>query len=215
MKTRCFIFCHGFGFDKNFWCNLAPYFSAEHCTYLDLGYFKDEYITIPEDKNLEFIGIGHSLGMIKLLSLGIKFKHMIGLNAFTNFLGNGNNLNDKRKLELRIFIQYFINSPIDTLNSFYTRCQIQKKLRKHTDISQKKLLRDLCLLLKKFNFSKELSVYIIGSKNDIVAPLEVLYDNFLSYPNIVVDLVQNNTHALGYEIPDLIYKKIILYLDTQ
>lgn len=34
-----FVFYHGFGFDKNFWSNLAPYFAKEKCTYLDLGYF--------------------------------------------------------------------------------------------------------------------------------------------------------------------------------
>ena len=38
-----FVFYHGFGFDKNFWSNLAPYFAKEKCTYLDLGYCDAEH----------------------------------------------------------------------------------------------------------------------------------------------------------------------------
>ena len=34
-----FVFCHGFGFDTHFWKRIAPYFSQEKCSFIDLGYF--------------------------------------------------------------------------------------------------------------------------------------------------------------------------------
>lgn len=81
-----FVFCHGFGFDTHFWERIAPFFSREKCSFIDLGYFNNRTESRHLD-NQAIIGIGHSIGLSKLLSMYSNFDCLIGLNGFINFLG--------------------------------------------------------------------------------------------------------------------------------
>ena len=74
-RKICFVFCHGFGFDATFWDPLRPYFAGTNAIYLDLGYFDKPFMTLYPDDSTDFIGIGHSLGLKKLMSLNIRFKN--------------------------------------------------------------------------------------------------------------------------------------------
>ena len=46
MNKKCFVFCHGFGFDASFWVHLKPYFAHEQAVYLDVGYFGQDDMTV-------------------------------------------------------------------------------------------------------------------------------------------------------------------------
>lgn len=81
-----FVFCHGFGFDASFWERIAPYFSQEKCSFIDLGYFNNR-VDIQCLQEQRIVAIGHSIGLSKLIST-YSFDYLIGLNGFINFLGS-------------------------------------------------------------------------------------------------------------------------------
>ncbi|MGL9725289.1 MAG: hypothetical protein ACR5KV_00645 [Wolbachia sp.] len=90
---------------------------------MDLGYFGEENLDLPEDST--FIGVGHSLGLIKLAYLNVEFNVLVGIQAFVNFfwiLICG--YTKKRKLELKAVIQRFQIDPMGTLTSFHKRCSV-------------------------------------------------------------------------------------------
>ena len=208
--SKHFIFCHGFGFDKSCWGTLAPYFSKEQCTYLDLGYFGNKCDFVKND-NVPTIGIGHSLGFSKLLNLNIKFDYLIGLNSFINFLGNESNLHQKRELELTLLKKQFKKSPTTTMNNFYQTCGLSKKIEK---INTQTAINDLNFLSQSFSIPHDIPVLIIGAKNDVIVPPEIIYDNFEKYSNVTIQILDQGKHGLGffeaYEIREKIMNFITL-----
>ena len=206
---RCFVFCHGFAFDKSFWENLQPYFIKEECIFLDLGYFSEKYLPHLEQEDMEFIGIGHSLGLLKLLSLNIKFAYLIGLNSFVNFLGNEEKLHLKRAQELQILKNNFIAHPIATLKHFYRTCGVSIENSKIVYINKEPLLEDLEFIAKSFALQDESKTLIIGSKDDAIVPVQVTEDNFTNYI-----LLDQGGHGLGVLQAEIIYQNIMSFLNN-
>lgn len=209
---RHFIFCHGFGFDADFWKNISPYFAAEKCTYLDLGYFDAAAKDIPDDGG-QRIGIGHSLGLLKLLETNKKFDALIGLNSFVNFLGNEPNLRKKRLADLVLFKEYLEKSPIDTLDNFYQRCGIpHEDIKKQLDLHQNRLLADLDHLSMDVAVPKTIPMLIIGTLDDPITPSALLYDNFDNHSNVLIEILATGKHALGFLEAEKIYRRITSFL---
>jgi len=211
-----FVFCHGFGFDKNFWSNLAPYFAKEKCTYLDLGYFGNENEFGLEEPKLQLVGIGHSLGLTKLLNLNKNFDYLIGLNSFTNFLGNDPTLRNKKTGELNMLKKNFIKHPLRTLENFYQRCGLPSFIDHAQEEKLKlgKMLTDLDSLFNSITPPKNIPTLIIGSDNDKIVPPIVLHDNFSNCSNVKVEINPSGKHALGFLEVDKIYKKITSFIDN-
>ena len=206
-----FVFCHGFGFDKDFWKNLAPYFAQEQCTYLDLGYFASNPHHFSHSNNasqLLTIGIGHSLGLTKLLQSGQQFDYLIGLNSFINFLGNNADLRKKREVELALLTRHFIKSPLNTMHNFYQRCGVAAEVGKIEKINTAIAINDLQFLKQSFDVPPNIPTLIIGAYDDVIIPTALLHDNFAHYPNVVVQIIANGMHALGLLHADLISQKI-------
>jgi pimeloyl-[acyl-carrier protein] methyl ester esterase len=209
------VFCHGFGFDKNFWKNLAPYFLNEQCTYLDLGYFADnctlnaENFCYPIKSNETLtIGIGHSLGLSKLLNTKQKFDYLIGLNSCVNFLGNEKDLRKKREVELALLTKHFMKSPINIMHNFYQRCGVAAEIGKIEKINSEVALNDLQFLAQSFNVPCDIPTLIIGACDDVIAPPAILYDNFAQYSNVVVQIMDHGMHGLGLLEADEISQRI-------
>ena len=211
-----FVFCHGFGFDKNFWSNLAPYFAKEQCTYLDLGYFGNKCEFNSAESKLQLVGIGHSLGLTKLLNLNKNFDYLIGLNSFTNFLGNDLTLRNKKAGELDMLKKNFIKCPLRTLKNFYRRCGLPSFINhaQPEKLNPSKMLTDLDSLFISITPPKNTPILIIGSENDEIVPPVVLHDNFSNCSNIKVEITPSGKHALGFLEVDKIYKKIISFIDN-
>lgn len=211
-----FVFCHGFGFDKNFWSNLAPYFAKEQCTYLDLGSFGNKCEFNSEESKLQLVGIGHSLGLTKLLNLNKNFDYLIGLNSFTNFLGNDLTLRNKKAGELDMLKKNFIKCPLRTLKNFYQRCGLPSFIN-HAQLEKLnpgKILTDLDSLFISITPPKNTPILIIGSENDEIVPPVVLHDNFSNCSNVKVEITPSGKQALGFLEVDKIYKKIISFIDN-
>lgn len=208
-----FVFCHGFGFDTQFWERIAPYFSQEKCSFIDLGYFGNRvdntYLC-----NQRVIGIGHSVGLSKLISMYSNFDYLIGLNSFVNFLGSDQIERKKRQKELNALRLSFLKDSDSAIRNFYIRCDIEE-LIECTDFSN--LNRDLILSefewLRKEYKLPEVPTLILRSNDDLVVPPAITSDNFSKQQYIKIDNIMNGGHALGFRKPLEVYRKIMSFLN--
>jgi len=208
-----FVFCHGFGFSEDFWDNLAPYFVQERCSFIDLGYFKRPS-SFPKFHGQKIIGIGHSLGLLKLISLYENFECLVGLNGFLSFLGNDRNLAERRRLELKVFEQSFIKNPISTLKLFHKRCGVPEFMHPASvaDLDLDLMLSDL-EFLKESKTPPSIPTLVLSSNDDVAVPRQLTKDNFGYHPNIELDIIQHGKHGLGFlKSPD-VYERIMSFLE--
>lgn len=192
--NQSFIFCHGFGFDNRFWKNLTPYFQNKY------------------QKNLP-VGIGHSLGLSKLLNSNQPFDYLIGLNSFVNFLGNAPHLRADRTKTLQALTTHFSASPTATLKKFYRRCGFPATYDPMFPINTPALLEELKTLNHTFEIPKNTKMLIIYAQDDIVVPPEIIHDNFSIYPNVILKRMETGKHALGFLQAEQIQKHILEFLD--
>ncbi|MBM3631906.1 MAG: alpha/beta hydrolase [Alphaproteobacteria bacterium] len=210
-----FVFCHGFGFDIHFWEGMARYFSQEKCSFVDLGYFHT-----PTQKECldhqRIIGIGHSIGLSKLLSMYSHFDCLIGLNGFVNFLGGDPVLYKKRQTELKAIRSGFLNDAEKTLRNFYVRCDVPE-LIKYNDFSNLDLdliLSDLQWLQKEYKLP-EIPTLILSSDDDIVVPRSITSDNFREKPWVKQASIIDTGHALGFRKPGEVYEKMMSFVNDR
>lgn len=206
MKKVCYIFCHGFGFDPTFWRFLAPYFQAEETFYCDLGYFGE--VSLPEEIKpdvFEYVGIGHSLGLAKLLALPIPWVSLVGLHGFTNFLGYDSQLRARRVREWQSLRLKLKRSPVKALQGFYERAGVA-----HSPAWE---AMDLTRLLSDFEalslpVQPRWPLMLLGSESDVIVPPVLLDDNLRTHPEIKLDYVNYAKHNLGYVFPELVLESI-------
>ncbi len=208
-----FVFCHGLGFETQFWEPIAPYFSQERCSFIDLGYFNN-----PSDnqhlREQRIIGIGHSIGLSKLISIHEKFDCLIGLNSFTNFLGSDQAIYQKRQKELKALRSSFLRDPDSALRNLYRRSG-SAELIKSIDFSKLNLnlmMSDLESLQKEYKLP-EVATLILSSDDDILVPDIITSDNFSKERNVKIKMIMNGGHALGFKKPSEVYEKIMSFLD--
>ena len=210
-----FVFCHGFGFDYHFWDRIAPYFSNETCSFIDLGYFKNP-VDIPYLHNQKIIGIGHSIGLSKLISMYDNFDYMIGLNSFINFLSSDQIIRQKRQKELKALRSSFLKDPDSTLKNFYSRCGALELTQCNDLVSLDidLIVSDLEWLQNEYTLP-EIPTLIISSDNDVVLPQAITSDNFPKKPWVHRDSIMNAGHSLGFKQPREVYDKIMGFLYDQ
>ena len=238
MKTTL-VFSHGFGFDKSFWHNLIPYFQESNeynIMVLDHGYFSDTFNPkqIYNSTNTKYIGIGHSLGLNKLLFLKINYECLIGINCFINFLGNDLILKAQREKEYILFKKSFEKNPILTLKQFYSNCLTgaiknhatpESILKFRNDFKEKfipdqklinaqKLLSDIELLPHIQEI--KIPTLVINSNDDIIAPKILTNDNFSTVDNVAenIDIIMlhNGGHIISHVFPKIIYETITNFI---
>lgn len=208
-----YVFCHGWGLDQHFWDPIKSYFTLKRCIYLDLGYFGTQNLDIPKNNN-SFIGIAHSLGLIKLLNLGIKFKAVIGIQSFINFLGHDILLSQKRKQELAVLEKSFLVNPKNCLSYFYKNNKLQNTKFNKAYINTTLLYRDLKILYNNFIIPNNLPLLIIGAINDLVVPVNLITDNFANHDNIDIIIHNNGHHNLCLDYGQNIYNNINTFLNN-
>lgn len=164
--------------------------------------------------NQRVIGIGHSVGLSKLISMYSNFDYLIGLNSFVNFLGSDQIERKKRQKELNDLRLSFLKDPDSAIRNFYIRCDIEE-LIECTDFSN--LNRDLILsefewLQKEYKLP-EVPTLILSSNDDLVVPYTITSDNFSKQQYIKIDSIMNGGHALGFRKPLEVYRKIMSFLN--
>jgi pimeloyl-[acyl-carrier protein] methyl ester esterase len=209
MKRQAYVFCHGFGLSPKFWEALLPYFKHAPCFCINLGYFDSEPTCHIElnTKDYDFIGITHSIGLAKLLTKHIKFTAIIGLNAFTSFLGNNDLVYNKRLREYEIFKKNLYKNPRLTLEKFYVKCGLSKDFENLNLLNLTRLLKDIDMLKKPIFINTSCPILIINSINDQVFPPKLTNDNFSKTP-VILDILNDGLHGLGFLLPNIIQQKI-------
>lgn len=200
----------------HFWDNISHYFNAHKTTYIDSGYFNNpKPIDANVIENNNCIAIGHSLGLIKLIRHNIKFKAIIGINSFINFLGNDPVLKRNRTLEYKALLLQFKRNPQLTLERFYQNCGLYscENAPNTSQINIDSLQSEFSLLAENCTLPNNTPTLIIASKNDLITPLELIYDNFKKLKNVQIEEVNSKKHCLGLTESSLIYNKIKVFLN--
>ncbi|WP_338521937.1 hypothetical protein [Candidatus Legionella polyplacis] len=209
------VFCHGWAFDRNYFKFLAEkYFFNMNYYLLDIGYFNSSNMYLLDllrnKYSKKFIGIGHSLGFLKLLLSSLKFEALIGIQSFINFLGFTKYLRKKRRNEFDILWNFFIRNERNALMFFYKRCGFKNSCNKNIN---KFILRKDLRFIYDFNLNFDISVpiLILASKDDNIVPIDLIYDNFGKCCNIIT--IETGSHCLGIYECSFVYRKIINFLD--
>ncbi len=197
-----YYFCHGFGFSPIYWKNFVHLLTEGKANFINLGYFKvgnaihqaDSLTANNQNKTFK-IAIGHSLGFMKLISSSINFDLLIGINAFNDFLGDGE-LYKQRQIEHTQLVNNFNLNPVRTLTKFYRRCGLKEPMDDLTNINIVNLLGDLKSFLNKVTLPQNTPILIINTTDDIIVPHALNLINFLNHNNLTLKLLTNGAHGI-------------------
>ena len=208
------VLCHGFGFDRDYWDSLIPYFSDYNIYNMDLGYYGRKTSTLPTLKSRKTIGIGHSLGFLKLAQLNLEFDLLVGLNPFLNFLGNQKELRRKRQLEFKMLKSSLNLSPKETLESFHLRCGASFDYEKFQNVSLRTLIEDLDYISYEHPKPNAKEILILASEDDPVVPKALTLElEKPEFSHLRVEFLETGFHALGSLNSEWVQRKIKGHID--
>ena len=121
-----FILMHGWGSNSDYWQNLVQHLDGNDYFIYEQGYFANKESSKIEDlhkfvenhSNDKIVGIGHSIGFIKLLETEVEFDYIFGLQSFVNFLGSGSTLKIL-SANFQNFISEFLKNQAQMLKDYY------------------------------------------------------------------------------------------------
>jgi len=192
-----FVFSPGWSFGTDFFKPLAKALSGYRCVYLE-----DK----PDLSSGTWIGIGHSLGFSRLLSLPLQ--GFISLSGFVRFCAHSPSQAGTAIRVMDRMIAKFEIDPKAVLETFYKQAALEKPL---TDpfirFNKGQLLGDL-EFMKKMDFTSELRalnapVLSLAAKDDLIVPFALSQENFES--SIVLE---KGGHGMGYTHADWCANKI-------
>lgn len=184
-----YLLCHGFGFADNYWKNLEPFLDD------DYEFWHEDFC--PNPRRI-YVGIGHSIGFLKLNNSGIKFKALIGLQGFLNFCGTDTESVNARKENLDRMIELCSQKTRDFLQFFYKACGYPEKIPEY--ISMEKLIADLNMM--KFSYLHcGAPTLIVGSHSDKIVEPSILRNNFSCEKMVQLKYINGVPHNLGYSKP--------------
>lgn len=208
------VLCHGFGFDSDYWDHLIPYFSNYQIFNMNLGYYGKKTSSLPPMTSQKTIGIGHSLGFLKLAQLNYEFDLLVGLNPFLNFMGRQKEIRRRRQLEFNMLKSNLKSSPEKTLEDFHMRCGAPFEKAKFEHLSLRDLTQDLDFISYEHPLPKAKEIFLLASEDDPVVPKVITEDLMRpAFSHLKVEFLKTGSHALGCLNPDLVQKKIKGYFD--
>lgn len=216
-KKYVLAFFSGFGSDYSFWNNLIPYFRDYECVLLSENYFcesseVDELSLRKIFAEKRIIGIGHSLGYMKLCLMQEKYNFfkmskIVSVEGFSNYLSDNAIVRPSRKASLEVMKTCYSINPIGTLIWFQSICGAVPDMPEKVD--QKLLMDDLNLLDTKI-ILPTIPHLVLSSVDDFVIPFSVIQDNFGQSAKIVY--TQFASHLLGMRYPKHVYDEIVKFI---
>lgn len=191
-----YLLCHGFGFSNGYWDNLLPYLDGEY------EFWRDNFIV---REGQAYVGIGHSLGFLKLNNSGIKFKALIGIQSFLNFCGNDPVRRKRLQKNLDRMIMQCKRDRDRLLEFFYSLCGYTGA--GYTGLNRELLIADLLLMKNRYEHCG-CPTLIIGSAGDAVVENWILQDDFAGHSNIKLRYIDHDHHTLGFDRPNEVFELI-------
>ena len=190
-----YLLAHGFGFTNDYWNNLIKYLDG------NIYFFDDPDL----DQSKTYIGIGHSLGFLKLNNSYFKFEKLISLQGFLNFCGNVHRMRKIRDIEIEKVRSDLILNKDDSLCRFRKNCGYNEMDTTNMDLDA--LLMEIDMMKKSYQHCG-IRTLAIGSYDDVIVPMSIINDNFKNIENVSILPIEHGKHALGYIQPKLIAEKI-------
>lgn len=191
-----YLLAHGFGFTNDYWQNLVPQLNG------NIHFLSDPNL----DKEKTYIGIGHSLGFLKLNNSGLKFEALVALQGFLNYCGSSVRMQKIREAEIAKVRNRVITNKNESLRQFRTFCGYDKEVI--TDIPLQILLDELKMMENRYEHCG-VKTLVIGSADDVIVPMSIINDNFSNLKDVTILQLNTGRHALGYLHPVLIAKNIL------
>ncbi len=191
-----YLLAHGFGFTNDYWRKLTPLLGGEI-------YFFDS----PDlDSSKTYIGIGHSLGFLKLNNSGLKFETLVALQGFLNYCGSSGRMRKIREIALQKMRNKIIENKNESLRQFRIFCGYDAPIT--TDTALQMLLSELEMMEHSYQHCG-VKTLVIGSADDLIVPMSIINDNFANLNDVTILQLDSGRHALGYLYPKLIARKIL------
>ncbi len=200
-----FIFHHGWGNNSSyfikFYKEIKNYIPNSSSFHFDSCYFSrtNNYlkqmeslkIIIQNNVKLKIIGIGHSIGFLKLIELkensNIKFQYLFSFAGFLKFINSKNDLQT-----LNLTINAFKKNPKEVLKTF-----IQENV---SFLNEEILLKELILLknLDKTNIQNNMKLFHIYGARDLILGSKKSINATLELPIFQEQIIDTSTHYLPY-----------------
>ena len=197
-----YLLCNGFCFCNDFWKNLIPLLDNKY------EYYNENFV---ENKNEAYIGIGHSLGFLKLNNSGIKFKALIGLHGFLDFCGTENSKRAILQNTIDRMIASCKKNPRKFIDFFYSLCGYKYPPNYQT-VLENNLISDLEYMKNAYQHCGAQTL-IICSINDKVLNNEITMDNFKKRKNVELHYINNVNHTLGFSEQEKVFKLIRRFIE--
>lgn len=181
-----FVLAHGFGFTDVYWRNLRPLLPGT-CSMLGES--------LPPLKASDIrIGVGHSLGLIRLIRSGLSLNFLVGLQAFLNFCGTGKE-RQIRLSQVNAMIRLFRKDASHALAQFYKACGCPSKQPQR--IHAAALVRQLGELREGFSLPN-VPTLILATCEDPIVPIHLVEENFSNSSAKLIRLGGISHHAFGF-----------------
>lgn len=190
-----YLLSHGFGFTNEYWKNLIPSLDGK-------VYFLDNKNI---DRSKSYIGIGHSIGFLKLNNSNLNFESLICLQGFLDFCGKTERMRAIRIQKLKKITNEIQVDKIGSLAKFRLACGYDQQITE--DLPLNELLEDLSIMENAYKHCG-VRTLVIGSIEDMIVPMSIIDDNFKDFNNISIIKTTGIGHSLGYNKIDLILEKM-------
>ena len=215
-----FILMHGWGSNGDYWQNLVNHLDGNDYFIYEQGYFSNKEHSKLEDvhhfvenhPNDKIVGIGHSIGFIKLLETNVEFDYIFGLQSFVNFLGSGSTLKILSN-NFQNFVSEFLKNPGEMLKNSYISARIYEYFEEgmfgENNINYSLLIDDLQSLKEDKSHllgNNDINYHIFGSHDDSVVHPFIIKDNFFEENITFLDV--KAYHSLGIFHSELVAKEI-------
>ena len=194
-----YVLAHGFGFTNDYWQNLMPLLEG------NVYFFDDPHL----DKDKTYVGIGHSIGFLKLNNSGLKFDSLVALQGFLNYCGSSDRMRKIREAEIAKVRNRVITNKNESLQQFRLFCGYDKEVK--TDIPLTILLDELEMMEHSYKHCG-VKTLVIGSSDDVIVPMSIINDNFSHLTNATILQLDYAKHALGYIKSQIVAEKIRNFL---
>ncbi|MHC1751729.1 alpha/beta fold hydrolase [Humidesulfovibrio sp.] len=189
---------HGWGFGPEAWSAWAQAFPERPVVLLNAGYFGPQRLQLQHNPH-GWVGIGHSLGFARLLTMDVPWRGLIGLGAFLRFCVAPGQDSGTPPQTLDAMLARLESDPQDVLTRFLRRCGLAGQRPAQPDATGCERLRQDLTLLRGLNLGPQATpppVLLLHAADDRIAPLALAEEARTLLPGARLRVFITGGHAL-------------------